>query len=633
MYISRKLLTLSALWSATELCLATDTVSFPRQEGVKHIENQFIIEYRRTTEGDNAKETIVNNPDKSIVLVKEIPSRNIQVVNFASNETATNWLSGAENGVKFFDQDSWNFPDTQLNTGSHNRNLTESIPYGITYVNALDVSDDNAGERKVCIIDSGYDMGHPDLPSDRSLFTGESFINNKEWDTDENGAGTLIAGVIVALQDNEIGVVGVIRNGQLKMHISKVFDGFFGGAPTSRIIEGFQSCVANGSNVINMSLSGSGYSPAFASAIQDAEADGILILAASGGTIGGSVKYPAAYPNVISVAAITEDYVRYEYSAYNDKVDISAPGVNILSTIPGGGYSSYGTGTSMACPHAAGVAALVWSHYPSMTNKVLRDILDDTASDLGTPGYDVYYGHGLIDASAAFAAASNIFVPTVSPGPSGTSSTSAPTLPCRNLEIDILTDRYGSETSWELTDPNGEILFYDDLTKNRYEYNYIYCLPPKCDYTFTIYDSFGEGICCDCGQGSYSVTYGGVLVISGGDFGSQESTTFGCDDECADSTSNFALEGGVLGCPYVAENPEKCEINAPINVKSHCPNTCFACAEYGCEDSEAEFTVERPTGGTVDIYCNIIPGDKVEIACAEPTIFSTCRKTCSYCDA
>ena len=104
MYISRKVLTLSALWSATQLCVATDTVSFPRQEGVKYIENRFIIEYENTTEGNNAKETIVNNPDKSIVLVNEIPSRNIQVVNFSSKESVKKWLSGAKKGVKYIDE-------------------------------------------------------------------------------------------------------------------------------------------------------------------------------------------------------------------------------------------------------------------------------------------------------------------------------------------------------------------------------------------------------------------------------------------------------------------------------------------------------------------------------------------------
>jgi len=509
-------------------------------------------------------------------------------------------------------------------------------------VNALDVTDDNAGERKVCIIDSGYDMGHPDLPSDRSLFTGESFVNNYSWDTDENSHGTHVAGTIVALQNNEIGVVGVIRNGQTKMHISKVFPAD-GGVPTSTIIDGFQSCVDNGSNVINMSLGGGGFTSSFASAIADAEDDGILTFASSGNTYGSGLQYPASYEFVIAVASITENYVRSDFSTYNDEVDICAPGSSVLSTVPGGGYSSY-SGTSMACPHAAGVAALVWSHYPSMANEVLRDILEDTARDLGsTVGYDVEYGHGLIDAKAAFDAVTNIFVPTVSPRPSGTPSTSAPTLPCLDLEIDLLTDRYASETRWEVTDPNGAIVQSDDVTEDSFQYNYIYCLPPKCDYTFTIYDTFGDGICCGYGSGSYSVTYNGAQVISGGDFGSQESGTFGCVtsapvsspiDVCEDSMSNFALSNGDLGCPFVAGNSETyCAISVPINVKSHCPDTCSACAEYGCEDSEAEFTIERATGGTIDIYCNIIPGDKVEIACAEPTIFSTCRKTCSYCDA
>jgi len=555
MYISGNFLTLSALWSATQLCFATDTVSFPRQKGVKYINNQFIIEYKNTLEGNNAKETIINNPDKSVVLVNEISSRNIQVVTFPSRESAQKWLRGAKKGVKYINEDSWVFIDPQSATVNKTRGIAEEIPYGITYVNALDVSDDNAGDRKVCIVDTGYDMGHPDLPSDLSLITGETFVD-ENWMQDGNGHGTHVAGTIAALQ-NGAGVVGVIRNGQSKMHISQVF-GASGSGSLSNVIAGYQSCVDNGSDVINMSLGGGNPSDSFQDAINDAWDSNILTFASSGNSPVNQYSFPASYDHIISVASITDERVISSFSTHNDKVDICAPGTNILSTWPRNNYGSdpYNTisGTSMACPHAAGVAALVWSHYPHMTNEQLQNVLEATASDLGSPGYDIYYGHGLIDAKAALVEATRITTPTVSPRPSTTPSTSAPTptsaptLPGLALEIALLTDDYGEETSWKVTDPNGSVVTSNGANVEsavayaaNSQYNFIYRLLPQCDYyTFTIMDGYGDGICCSYGEGAYLVTYGGVEVLSGGNFGSVQSATFGCDTTASTSPSTLA---------------------------------------------------------------------------------------------
>ena len=125
------------------------------------------------------------------------------------------------------------------------RKLEESTPYGITMVKAEEVSDDNAGSIKVCIIDSGYDLDHPDLPSDTTTprVTGESFVST-DWFTDESSHGTHVAGTIAALGGNRIGVKGVIRNGNVKLHISKVFSAS-GSATWSTILAGFESCVNN----------------------------------------------------------------------------------------------------------------------------------------------------------------------------------------------------------------------------------------------------------------------------------------------------------------------------------------------------------------------------------------------------
>jgi len=521
MYISGNILTFFALWSTTQSCLAAKSSS----EGVQYIKNQFIIKYENTAAGQNAKQSILDNPDKGIALINEISNRNIQVVSFPTSKTAKNWLAKEGEGVKYFEQDSMVYLDPIPTTHRQIQNLAETTPYGINHVKALDVPDDFSGNRKVCIVDSGYDITHPDLPSGAGLITGESFVSGS-WNTDGNSHGTHVAGTVAAIGGNGIGVKGVIRNGQVKLHISRVFPDS-GGTSTFNVIAGFNSCVTNGANVINMSLGGGGYTQSFADAIAEAEAAGILTFASSGNSGDGTINYPASYPHVISVASITENYTRSSFSTYNSEVDICAPGSSVLSTIPGAGYSSY-SGTSMASPHAAGVAALVWSHYPDFRHDILRNILQTTARDLGTLGRDDFYGHGLIDAKAAYDAVVASFVPTLSPSPTGSPSTTPPTEPCKDLVITVLTDNYASETTWTITDPGGTVVEEGDPQSNQFEHIYEFCLPPKCDYTFTIYDNWGDGICCSFGSGSYTVTYDNAEVGSGGSFTSSESVDFGC---------------------------------------------------------------------------------------------------------
>ena len=154
-------------------------------------------------------------------------------------------------------------------------------------MNAELVSDDHVANRKVCVIDSGYDMGHEDLPVDvtdntGSLITGTSFVPGFDWSTDENSHGTHVTGTIVALGDNGKGVKGVIRNGNLKLHIAKVFDAS-GSTSCSTLIDAIEDCVANDANVINMSLGGSSPCPSMDEAIADAyNDDDIITFAASG---------------------------------------------------------------------------------------------------------------------------------------------------------------------------------------------------------------------------------------------------------------------------------------------------------------------------------------------------------------
>lgn len=271
--------------------------------------------------------------------------------------------------------------------------MAQTTPYGINMVQASQFAQSDTGARKVCIIDTGYNLGHPDLPDTNGGVSGvgnNSAVGN--WYNDGNGHGTHVAGTIAAY-DNTQGVVGVYPG--VDMHIVKIFDDNGNWTFASDIIDGIQQCKDAGSNVVNMSLGGGGSSSAEASAMQSFENDGILLVAAAGND-GNSVKsYPASYDAVVSVAAVDSNANHASYSQYNSQVEIAAPGSSVYSTYPTNSYATL-NGTSMATPHVAGAAALVWSYFPQCSNTQIRSVLNATAQDRGAAGRDNYYGHGIV---------------------------------------------------------------------------------------------------------------------------------------------------------------------------------------------------------------------------------------------
>lgn len=133
----------------------------------------------------------------------------------------------------------------------------------------------------------------------------------------------------------------------------------------------------------------------------------VVIVAAMGNDNTDVPNYPAAYPQVIAVCAVDDQGQRAPFSNYGPHAFISAPGVSIASTYPDRRYSSM-SGTSMASPHVAGVVGLLKSINPSLTLQQIKDIIQSTAVDLGDPGFDFYYGNGLLNANSAATKAQNL---------------------------------------------------------------------------------------------------------------------------------------------------------------------------------------------------------------------------------
>jgi serine protease len=134
---------------------------------------------------------------------------------------------------------------------------------------------------------------------------------------------------------------------------------------------------------------------------RDAWDEGVLIVAAAGNSGDTGDLYPASYKHVMSVAAVDRNNTRPGFSQCNNQVEISAPGVDVLSTIPNG--YAFASGTSMACPHVAGVAAEVWSRFPDCTNSQIRNVLLRASLPIGeVDGCNRGYGTGLVQAKAAY---------------------------------------------------------------------------------------------------------------------------------------------------------------------------------------------------------------------------------------
>jgi len=245
----------------------------------------------------------------------------------------------------------------------------------------------------VAVIDSGVDYRHPDLKDNmwsRDGRHGYDFYDNDDDPLDEENHGTHVAGTIAGTGNNGVGVVGVTWKAQI---MALRFLGPDGSGATSDAVKCIDWAVDNGAHILCNSWGGPQTSPELARAVARAESKGVLFVAAAGNT-GGSgnnndsrPSYPASLQqlNVISVGAIDESDARGSFSHYGKmSVDIGAPGVQILSTTRNNQYDTY-SGTSMAAPHVAGAAALVWastfttpSQNPTQMMKV-RDLICENA--------------------------------------------------------------------------------------------------------------------------------------------------------------------------------------------------------------------------------------------------------------
>jgi len=284
----------------------------------------------------------------------------------------------------------------------------QTVPWGIASIGAAATLHKYDGKKvKVAVFDTGV-SNHEDL----EISGGVSFVDYTDSYSDDNGHGTHVAGTIAA-KNNKLGVVGVAPDAEI--YAVKILDSA-GRGSYSGIIAALEWAVDNGIEIINMSLGSNQFSSVLHVAIKYAVEEGIIIVAAAGNQGEGedTVMYPAKYPEVVAVGAVTEEYKAANFSSRGLGINIVAPGAEVLSTLNDGEYASM-SGTSMAAPHVSGALAALKSKNKKFGSNELINRIYETATPLGD--YSTYgcgflnfaYAAGEID--GAVISVSNLDMP------------------------------------------------------------------------------------------------------------------------------------------------------------------------------------------------------------------------------
>ncbi|WP_206485340.1 S8 family serine peptidase [Thalassotalea sp. G2M2-11] len=215
--------------------------------------------------------------------------------------------------------------------------FSQNQPWGIANTQSDLLSDNDAANMTVCIIDSGYEQSNPDLNANNATGTNNSGTGN--WYQAGGSHGTHVAGTIAGVNNSE-GVVGVMPNTNVNLHIVKVFNES-GWGYSGDLSDAVNTCVNNGAKVVNMSLGGSGSTTAEQNSLQAAADAGVLLVAASGNDGNSTLSYPASYDSVMAVGAVDQNGQHAEFSQYTSQVEVAAPGEAILSTVAGDGRLGY----------------------------------------------------------------------------------------------------------------------------------------------------------------------------------------------------------------------------------------------------------------------------------------------------
>ena len=398
--------------------------SLPRARGVKtlrglpvYVPDEVLVKFRPTVQAQDANSL---HASAGARLLKAIPRIDVHAVKLGVGTSVQSALATYRSSplVQYAEQSAYAYALATPNDQFY------PLQWHYPKINLPAAWDVTTGAPViVAVVDTGIRFDHQDLQG--VTVQGYDFIDNDSDPTDpgcstapdEVSHGTHVSGTVAALTNNSTGVAGVNWGGAsgVKVMPVRVLDGC-GSGTAAAIASGIISAADNGAKVINLSLRFLASPQAIQDAVNYAYNRDVTLVAAAGND-NGPVGYPAAYPNVIAVAAIACDNTKASYSNFGPEISVAAPGGDtpdcdgdgspdwVLSTwwspnLSSGNYYGYEQGTSMAAPHVSGVAALLISR-GIVGPSAIRNRLQQTATDLGATGWDQYFGWGLVNAAAA----------------------------------------------------------------------------------------------------------------------------------------------------------------------------------------------------------------------------------------
>jgi len=389
------------------LKIAAEKANLEKAQGLTHLLtiNGIDAQVYEVSEDDTASEVV----DRILASKKHLVEYAEIDMMFSSNATYT------PNDSRYPDSTHWFISKTEANTA-----WDTTKGEGVT----------------VAILDSGVNCEHPDLTG--NCVSGWNTYNNSSNTNDLHGHGTAVTGAAASVGDNAQGGVGVAYNSRI-MPV-KVSDDS-GNTTCSALASGITYAADNNAKVASNSYKIIGCTSVNVAADYMASKGGLYVRAIGNDSYEVNESNPA---NVIHVSATDQNDSKTSWSNYGAPVDVAAPGINVYCTTVNGGYG-YCWGTSLSVPIVSGVLALMYSANPELTPEEAKSILFTTADDLGEPGWDMYYGHGRVNAANAVAAA------LASGGGGSTPDTTPPTTPT-NLTIAGVTDTSVNLTWSQSTD-------------------------------------------------------------------------------------------------------------------------------------------------------------------------------------
>lgn len=350
---------------------------------------RYIVSYSN----DQGKEQIAQVADQSTNDLHAFNHLNMVAVNLTNdqkNDLAT------QSGITSIEQNTTYTSAAQAfggNIKTVNVKGNEQASWGYGTIDAQMASDSGYTGKgvKIAILDTGI-SAHSEL----NIAGGVSEVGYTQSYADDNGHGTFVAGVIGA-QSNGKGLVGEAPDAQI--YAVKILDSK-GNGSTEDLAKGVDWAIQNHMDIVNMSIAFPEDSPAVEQVLASADQNGILLIAAAGNkgiasAATDTVQYPAKSSHVIAVAAIDDNLQRADFSSSGSDIELTAPGVDIVSTSSNGKYELR-SGTSVAAPFVTGMAAILKQAYPGSTNAQIRQALNQGSIDLGAAGQDNLYGNGMI---------------------------------------------------------------------------------------------------------------------------------------------------------------------------------------------------------------------------------------------